>query len=302
MKVLVTGANGLLGRKLIEALSTDYKVFPTHNTQAIYANSMRMDIVDANGVLRVFSEVRPDVVIHTAAETNVDKCETDRGLAWSVNTEGTRNIAQACAKTEAKLIYISTDYIFDGEKGLYTEQEQANPVNYYGLTKLKGEEFVRAQCQGFVIARTSVLYGRHPSKLNFATWVINSLKDGRRISVADDHYNSPTLADDLAGMIHRIMKASGSGVYHTAGGERISRYNFALKIAEAFHLDKAHISPTKVADLKAWIAKRPRDSSLCVDKMKKEIGIESLSLDEALRRMQHSESMASSWRERTGAR
>jgi len=289
LKVLVTGANGLLGSKLVEALSTSYEVFPTDNAQAVYSKSMRMDIADANEVLEIFSEVRPDAVIHAAAETNVDKCETDRGLAWRVNAEGTRNISQACAKIEAKLIYMSTDYIFDGEKGLYTEYAQANPLNYYGLTKLKGEEFVRELCHDYVIARTSVLYGWHPRKLNFATWVIDSLKDGKRISVVNDHYNSPTLSDNLAEMIQRALKVHLSGVYHMAGGERISRYNFALKIAEMFDLDKALISPMKVADLEAWIAKRPRDSSLCVDKIRKEVGIEPLNLDEALRRMKKGE-------------
>lgn len=284
----MTGASGLLGGKLVDALSKGYEVIPTHNTQALHPNSMRMDIVDKDGVFRVLSQVCPDVVVHAAAETNVDRCETDRELAWNVNAAGTKNIAEACAKIGAKLIYISTDYVFDGLKGLYSEGDEANPINYYGLTKLKGEEFVRELCEIFVMLRTSVLYGWHPRRLNFATWVIDSLRKGKTISVVDDHYNSPTLADNLAEIIRRMMEMDASGVYHTAGSERVGRYDFAVKIAEIFELDKLLLAPVKIKDLKIWVAKRPRDSSLCVDKIRKEMGIEPLNLDEALRRMRDS--------------
>jgi len=287
-KVLITGASGLLGRKLVKVLSEGYEVIPTHNTHAVHPDSIRMDIVDRNEVARVLSAVKPELVVHAAAETNVDKCETNRELAWSANAEGTRNIALACGKIGARLVYISTDYVFDGEKGLYAEKDEANPVNYYGVTKLEGERFVRELCEDCIIARTSVLYGWHPSRANFATWVIDSLRNGKRISVVEDQYNSPTLADHLAEMIQMILKVPGSEIYHTAGGERISRYSFALKIAEAFNLNKALILPAKVADL-AWAAKRPRDSSLCIDKIRKEIRVGRLSLDDALRRMQQTQ-------------
>ena len=287
-RVLITGASGLLGSKLVKALSGGYEVIPTHSTHPTHPDSLRIDIVDREEVARVLSAVRPELVVHAAAEADVDKCETYRELAWSVNAEGTRNIAEACGKIGAKLVYISTDYVFDGEKGLYSEESLARPVNYYGLTKLKGEEFVRELCEIFVIVRTSVLYGWHPRRLNFATWVIDSLRNGKTISVVDDHYNSPTLADNLAEIIRRMMEMDATGVYHTAGSERIGRYGFAVKIAEIFELDKLLLAPVKMEDLKIWVAKRPRDSSLCIDKIRKEMGIEPLKLDEALRRMRDS--------------
>ena len=289
-KVLVTGSSSLLGGKLVNALSKEYEVIPTHNTEALHPNSIRMNIVDRDGVFKVLTEVFPDVVVHTAAETSVDKCENGREWAWSVNAVGTRNIAEVCAKIRAKLIYMSTDYVFDGGKGLYSEEDEVHPINYYGLTKLKGEEFVKELCEDFVVARTSVVYGWHPRKLNFATWVIDSLEKGKRIPVAEDHYNSPTLADNLAEIIQRIVGSNAGGVYHTAGGERVSRYEFAVKIAETFELDKSLMAPVKMGDLKAWIAKRPRDSSLCVDKLRKKIGIQPLDLAGALRRMKESQS------------
>ena len=288
-KVLITGASGLLGGKLVNVLSKLYEVIPTHRTEALHPNSIRMNISDKDEVFKALSQLNPDTVIHTAAETNVDKCETNKEWAWNVNAAGTRNIAEACSKIGAKLVYISTDYVFDGQKGLYSEEDEANPINYYGVTKLKGEDFVKQLCEDFIITRTSVLYGWHHKKLNFATWVIDSLKNRRRISVAEDHYNSPTLADDLAEMIRRLVRSNASGVYHTAGGQRVSRYNLALKIAQIFELDTSLLEPVKMVDLKAWLAKRPRDSSLSVEKIRKEVGIEPLSLDEALRKMRVSE-------------
>jgi dTDP-4-dehydrorhamnose reductase len=284
-KVLITGASGLLGSKLVKALSDGYEVIPSHNTHPIHPDSVRMDIVDGKEVARVLSAVKPELVVHAAAETNVDKCETNRELAWAVNVEGTRNVAEACRKMAMKLVYVSTDYVFDGERGLYGEEDEANPVNYYGVTKLRGEELVREICEDSVVVRTSVLYGWHPSKVNFATWVIDSLKSGRRISVAQDHYNSPTLAEDLAEMIMRIVEMNASGVYHTAGSERVSRYDFAMKIAETFELDKLLVMPVKMKDLKVWLAKRPRDSSLSVDKIRRELEVSPLDLNEALKRM-----------------
>ena len=291
-KVLLTGASGLLGCKLVPQLSHEYEVLPTHNTQAVHTDSIRMNIVDKDEVFDVLTEFSPDLVVHAAAETNVDKCETNRELAWSVNAEGTRNIALACAKTGSRLVYVSTDYVFDGNKGLYIEDDQPNPINYYGLTKLEGERFVRDLCESYVIARTCAVYGWHQKRLNFATWVIDSLKHGREMSVVEDHYDTPTLADELAEIIKMIMRSKVGGVYHTAGGERISRYAFALRIADTFGLDGSLVVPTKMEQVKAWIARRPGDSSLCTDKLLVEIGIQPSDLTRALRRMKENEKVA----------
>jgi len=290
IRVLVTGASGLLGCKLVDVLSSEYEIIPTHNTHAIYPNSVRMNIVDRNEVLRVLNWASPAVVVHAAGETNVDKCETEKDLALSVNAEGARNIAEACAEIGARLIYISTDYVFDGQKGLYSEEDEPNPVNYYGLTKLKGEEFVKELCEEYVVARTSVIYGWHPKKLNFATWVIDSLRNQRRTTVSQDYYSSPTLADDLADIIRRVMSRKIVGVYHAAGDDRVNRYEFAVMIAQTFGLDSSFLTPVSLKDPEAWIAKRPKDSSLCVDKLKT-IGIQPLRLTQALTRMKDSQDL-----------
>jgi dTDP-4-dehydrorhamnose reductase len=284
-KIVVAGASGLLGSKIIGKVEKKYAIYPTHATRPLFPNSLKMNITDEIEVKRIFSKVKPDILIHTAAETNVDKCENNKDYALRVNAEGTKVLAKACNQVDARIVYVSTDYVFDGEKGLYTEEDKPNPVNYYGLTKLMGEKYVAELCEGFVILRTSVLYGVHPEKPNFATWVIKSLKEKKRLTVIEDHYNSPTFADNLAEVILEIIDKRLEGVYHTAGSERISRYKFALKIAETFDFNAGLISPIKMSELKVWTAKRPKDSSLRVDKVKKRINTELLGVTQGLREM-----------------
>jgi dTDP-4-dehydrorhamnose reductase len=287
-RIFLTGASGLLGRRLVAVLSKKYEVIPTHHAHPLQPNSVRIDVGDSDVVLKTLSGYYPSVVVHTAAQTNVDKCEASKELAWRINAEGTRNVAQGCVRIGAKLIYISTDYVFDGNRGFYIEEDKPNPINYYGFSKLKGEEFVeQAGCHS-VIARTSVLYGWHPRKLNFATWVIDSLKNGRAITVADDHYNSPTLADSLAVVVLEAIEKDLAGIYHMAGGARVSRYEFAVQIADAFGLDRTLVAPVRMNDLNMWVAKRPRDSSLCTDKTRRETGIRPPLLGEALEMMRSS--------------
>jgi len=281
-KILVTGGNGLLGSKIVKLAQTKYECVPTHRTRALHPNSLKLDIASIEEVFRVFKMVKPNVIMHVAAETNVDKCETERNWAWKANVEGTANVAEACAKMNVKLVYVSTDYVFDGKKGLYTEQDRPNPVNYYGLTKLKGEEFVKERCKNHLIARTSVLFGWHPWKKNFATWAIEALRCENRIDVVDDHFNSPTLADNLAEALLEMVEKDLSGTYHTAGSERISRYEFVLKMAKVFDLDIDFVKSTKMRELKAWVAKRPRDSSLCIDEARKQLKTKFFDVKESL--------------------
>jgi dTDP-4-dehydrorhamnose reductase len=283
--MLITGASGLLGTKLVKLAREFYEVVPSTYTHRFFPDSIGMNVTNAAEVFRAISNYKPEVVVHIAAQTNVDKCESHREEAWKVNAEGTKNVAEACAKVNAKLVYISTDYVFNGEKGLYVEEDPPNPINYYGLTKLKGEDFVREYCQDYVILRSSVLYGWHPINPNFATWVIGSLREGKRISVVDDHYNSPTLASNLAEAIIKAIERNAHGTYHAAGSERVSRYDFAVKIAEIFNLNKELIKPIKMGELTVWVAKRPRDSSLCVDKIQKELSVKLLNINQGLAKM-----------------
>lgn len=283
-KILITGAGGLLGSKIVERAEGKYAVYPTHATRSFFSNSLKMDVTDESEVRRVFHKVKPDVAVHTAAVTNVDNCEIDKNYAFKVNAEGTKTLAKVCNEVEARIVYISTDYVFNGEKGLYTEEDEPNPVNYYGLTKLMGENHVSTLCKSFLILRPSVLYGVHPQKPNFVKWVVEALKKRRTIAVVEDHYNSPTFADNLAEVILEMINKELKGIYHTSGVERISRYRFALKIAEVFHYTNL-IKPVRMSELKVWTARRPEDSSLCVEKVKKEIDTELLAITQGLMEM-----------------
>jgi len=284
-KVLITGASGLLGNRIVKLTKEDYEVTPIHNTKSLSLNSLKLDITNQNKIFSLFYELEPNVVIHTASETNVDKCETEKEHAWKTNVEGTRNIAEACQKVGTKIVYISTDYVFDGEKGFYNEEDKPNPVNYYGLTKLEGEKQVIEHCENYIILRTSVLYGWHPWKQNFATWVINQLKQGKEIKVVDDHYNTPTLADNLAEIAIEVAEKDLRGLYHASGRERISRYEFAKQIARAFNLSADLVKPVKMSQLIDWIAKRPRDSSLNTSKIQKQLKTKPLNIIEGLNKM-----------------
>ncbi len=283
--LLVTGASGLLGSKVVKLAKRKYEVTPTHNTRSLQPDSITLDITNQNQVSKIFDQLKPEIIMHTASETNVDKCEMQKQQAWKINTEGTRNIALACSKIGAKLVYISTDYVFNGEKGNYTEQDEPNPINYYGVTKFEGERQIISHCQNYVILRTSVLYGWHPWKQNFVTWIINTLKQNKELTVVEDHYNTPTLADNLAEMALEAVQKDLRGVYHASGSQRISRYEFAKQIAKAFNLDQNLVKPMKMSQLTAWIAKRPRDSSLNTDKIQKQLKTKPLNITEGLDRM-----------------
>ncbi len=284
-KLVITGASGLLGNEIVELAKNDYVLQPLHNTNPLHPNSRKLDIANPLEVMDLLARFKPDWVVHTASETNVDKCESQREHAWKVNVEGTRNIAIACKKTNSKLICISTDYVFDGKRGNYKECDKPNPVNYYGVTKLEAEKEAANHCPDFAILRTSVLYGWHPTKLNFATWIVNQLKHGKEISVVEDHYNTPTYARNLAEMIMESIRRDLQGVYHASGSERISRCEFAKQVAEAFNLDPHLIKPTKMNQLTTWKARRPSDSSLNTDKIQKQLKAKPLDITEGLNKM-----------------
>jgi len=280
MKIFITGGSGLMGSKMAEvALARGNQVFSgyAHNEPQC-GRAIRFDLMDERGTCDLVDRLRPDVIIHSAALTDVDRCERERELAYKMNVEGTRAIAKAAEKAGAFLVYISTDYVFDGERGSYREDEKTNPVSYYGQSKLLGEEF----CRG-CIARTCVIYGSRPAsgKVNFALWLIESLKSGKQVPVVTDQFITPTLNTNLAQMVLEAADRRLSGVYHLAGATRISRYDFAREVARVFDLDSDLIIPSRMADLK-WDAKRPKDSSLDTSKAARELMEKPYGLEKAL--------------------
>jgi dTDP-4-dehydrorhamnose reductase len=245
---------------------------------------LAVDITKKEQTLKSIVNTAPSVVVHTAAETNVDRCEAERGLAQRINVDGTANIAAGCARVGAKLILISTDYVFDGRKGNYAETDEPNPISFYGLTKREAERIVASTSSDSLIVRASVLYGWHPTKLNFATWVLKGLRERQTLKVVNDHINSPTFAGNLADAIHKAIERNSQGLLHVAGSERTSRLDFARRIARQFDLDERLLVPVKMSDLN-WIARRPKDSSLNVGKAQKELGIQLFGVDRGLEEM-----------------
>lgn len=231
-KVLVTGANGMLGQDLCPVLEDNgYSVFET--------DVDILDITNPVNIDEVFSAQKPDIVIHCAAYTNVDKAEEDIENARQINARGTENIAKACKKYDALMVYISTDYVFDG--GVNTQRnipykplDKTSPLNNYGLTKWEGEEAVRNNLEKYYICRTSWLYGHHGK--NFVETMI-SLANKPELKVVDDQIGCPTWTVDLSNAIVKIIETKPYGTYHTCGGGSTSWYGFAKEIFKLANLD-----------------------------------------------------------------
>ena len=289
MKTLcVTGGNGLLGCKVLRCALGKYRCISIDLQEESIVRQpdlvyIRNDVRDRESLESVFFKFHPDAVIHTAAFTNVDGCETEREHAWSVNVRGAENVARACQIIGCKMIHISTDYVFDGREGPYSERDRPNPISYYAETKLESERIVEALLADYAIVRPMVLYGFHPAaRMNFVTWVVEEISAGRRISVVDDQYGTPTLAEDLAGILMELIARDGRGLYHAAGSERLHRYDFALRIADVFGIDDSLIFPTTSRALNQR-APRPLQSGLKNEKICGEMKFTFTPLDEGLR-------------------
>jgi dTDP-4-dehydrorhamnose reductase len=216
----------------------------------------------------------------------VDQCELNRELAWKINVEGTQNIVEAAKATGAFLLYISTDYVFDGEKGGYKEDDLPSPVNYYGYTKLKAEEAVRKSSGEYCIGRTSVIYGSTPAagKINFALWLLDKLRKREQVKVFVDQWNSPTLNSSLADMTLEVVERKLTGVFHLSGASRINRYDFAMALAKTSGVDESLVVPARSEEL-SFPAKRPKDSSLNTTKAQQTLKHKPLQIAKALERL-----------------
>lgn len=295
MRILVIGGGGQLGTKIVEQAKDRFETYATYLTRKPSLNEsnlFQLDKTNREDVSTLFRKLKPEVAVDTAALHNVDYCETHKNEAKSANVEGTRNVAEACRDHDARMIFISTDYVFDGIKGNYAENDDANPVNYYGVTKLEGERAVARICSNHLIARPSVIYGyvssaqRESSSgkpLNFAIWLAQKMKNNESVKIVNDQYSSPTLADNLAEVLLELADSDKTGVYHVAGKTRLSRYEFAVRIAQKLNFDQKLISHIETNQLKQ-VARRPMDSSLKVEKIERDLGLRMLAIDEALNR------------------
>ncbi len=287
-RILITGSNGLLGQKLVELLSrTNYPMLLTSvEERCVFTDESlayrQLDTTRKQDVRAMVDEFEPEIIINTAAITNVDQCETERELAWKVNAASVENLVHAAKLVGAKIIHLSTDYVFDGRNGPYGETDRPNPISYYGRTKLASENILQTSGAPFTVLRTMILYGAgYNIKLNFALWVLKNISEGKPIKVVDDQIGNPTLADDLAYAILKVIELNREGIYHVAGPDLVSRYDFALTVARVFNFDKKLITPVKTAAFKQP-APRPLKSGFITLKSQIDLDLKMSGIEQGL--------------------
>ncbi len=271
MEILVTGVSSSPGYKIARALSRRHRVVGVYRSNRVSIEGVELvqrDLVREGA--EVIREYRPGYLVHVASIGNVDYCEENREECYRVNVEAARKLVSEAYRVGSGIIYLSTDYVFDGSRGLYTEEDIPRPINYYGLTKLAAEEVVRAF--GGTVVRVSSIYGTGPGRPNFGRVVVEALKRGERVSAASDQWVSPTLNTLIGLAIERLVGLDVGGVIHVAG-PRMSRYEFALAICEAFGFDRGLVTPISMRSI-PFKAPRPVDSSLRSDKASKLLGID----------------------------
>ena len=278
--ILITGSNGLLGQKLVELIISEnqYKLVATargSNRLPQQKNYIfeTLDITNELEVMSIITKHKPNYVIHTAAMTNVDQCETEKENCWDQNVNAVKYMIAACESNSCHLIHLSTDFIFDGISGPYHEQSQPHPLSHYGESKLKAEELLIASKIMYTIARTVLVYGvaHDMSRTNIILWVKKNLEEGKKINVVDDQERSPTLAEDLAQGCLLIVKKNATGIFNIAGEEILTPFEMAILTAEYFSLDKTLINKSDSSTFKQ-LAIRPLKTGLKIEKAKNELG------------------------------
>ena len=272
MKVLITGANGLLGQKLVQLLSSEnIELLATSQGASRLktpdAAYLTMDIMNRDEVMRVIGEYQPTVIFNTAAMTQVDQCETDRRKCWDINVLAVAHLIEASENSGAHLVHLSSDFIFDGKSGPYREEDQPNPINFYGQSKLAAEKLLYQSKIKWSIVRTILVYGATPgaSRSNIMLWVKRNLEADKPIQVVDDQFRTPTLVEDLALGCHKVAERSAEGIYHISGADLLTPYDIAIITADFFKLDKSLIARTN-SDRFRQPAKRPMKTGFIIDK------------------------------------
>lgn len=289
--ILVTGSNGLLGQKLTDLLVQDDQIELVATARGINRHPLKtgytyldLDVTDKNAVNSVLTEIKPDVVIHTAAMTQVDDCEFEKELCVSLNIDCVAQLAILSKELGYKLVHLSTDFIFDGTKPMYKEDDEPNPLSYYGWSKLEAEKKVVELANDYAILRTVLVYGKvaDMSRSNIMLWSYNTLKDKKKAKVVDDQFRTPTLAEDLAMGCKLAALSSEVGVFNIAGKDYLSIYELVEKISSMYGFDMANIERVSSTEL-SQPAKRPPITGLDISKAQKLLKYEPHTLEDGIR-------------------
>jgi dTDP-4-dehydrorhamnose reductase len=285
MRLLVIGASGQVGGAVMEeAPDWDMEMMGTYESrprpgEAVPLEHFHLDITNAKEVEEVFHHAKPDACVLAAAFTNVDGCELEKEKAQRINIEGTRNVAEECKRRNCLLVFISTDYVFDGKGGPYDEEAVPSPINYYGRTKLEGEKIALGVKEHLVV-RTTIVFDFREEK-NFAARMAERLEAREEVRVPVDQVGNPTWAPNLAEAICELISEKKRGIYNVAGSDRMNRFEFALVVARFLGLKEKLLRPVKTADL-GQAAKRPLNAGFKLGKAKKELQTKLLGVKEAL--------------------
>tara|TARA_A200000113_G_scaffold223224_1_gene238363 strand:+ start:679 stop:1569 length:891 start_codon:yes stop_codon:yes gene_type:complete len=291
MKILITGSNGLLGQKIVRQLKKNKKSFlatslgENRNPDCPNAFYRSLDISNQALVNEVIKDYNPDAVIHTAAITNVDYCETNPNLCHEVNVTATAYLFEATQKTGAHFLLLSTDFVFDGEKGNYTESDQPNPLSIYAQSKVDAERIlINSTNKNWSIVRTIIVFGegKNLSRSNIVLWAKEALTSGKELNIIDDQFRAPTWADDLAWACIRIAELHKTGIYHISGPKTFSIYELVLRVAKSCGLDTKSLNKTTSESLNQ-AAKRPPKTGFDLSKARAEIDYRPLSFEDSLK-------------------
>ncbi len=290
--VLITGASGFVGEHLVRRFAACPKLYVACRSlkpRAPWAAAYQADLAVRGSLSRALADVEVDVVVHTAALSTPDACEADPGLARAVNVEGTEEVARWAQSRRARLIYFSTDQVFDGRKGAYDETDEPSPLNTYGRSKLEGELVVAKHVSDWVVIRLALSYGATLGGRGDWTWRLRQgLAEGRTFRLFTDQFRTPAYVEDVAEAVWRLARGQGSGLYHLGGAERLSRYAFGLRIARAFGLPSERLIPAKMEEV-ALPARLVRDGSLVSQRISDALGIRLCDVSEGLERQRRQE-------------
>ena len=296
MRIFITGISGLLGLNIAHhllALNANHESNDRFSVSGCYLNhpvriagvqASTMDLANRSALQETLLHIEPDVVVHTAALTDVDRCETGPDVAHQLNVVAARNVAAVAANLGTRLVHISTDQLFNGTQEWTGEDDQPTPINVYGETKWLAEQAVAEECPEALIIRTNFFAWGTPVRTSFSDWILRGLKQQEKLTMFTDVFFTPLLANQLADLVLQLLSKRATGVFHVAGRDRLSKYDFALRLAEAFGYSKERILPITVQDF-PFKARRPSEMALKTQRAEQELGISMPSVGQGLQRL-----------------